>query len=102
LQEKGKALWPGPELVYRRLNFVGSVPDEYAWTTDEESIRVNGGVGIQRMTVETWLRQIEKEKALGTGHLLPCGGNLPRPEERGGCGCAVCTRNRGMTNGRAA
>ncbi len=53
-------------------------------------------MGIRRMTVDTWLELIEKEKALGEGHILPCGGNLPRPEERGGSDCAVCSRNRGI------
>ncbi len=44
----------------------------------------------------------EKEKALGAGHLLPCGGNLPRPEERGGCDCPTCSKNRAILEARAA
>lgn len=78
------------------------VPEEYAWTTGEESIRVSGGLGIQRMPVDRWLELIETEKARGTGHLLPCGGNLPRPEERGGCECGVCSRNRAIFEAWAA
>ncbi len=102
LQQDGEKKWPAPELVYRRLHFVHGVPHEYAWATSDERIRAAGGVGIQRMTVETWRALIEKEKALGTGHLLPCGGNLPRPEERGGCDCAACARNRAILEARGA
>ena len=101
VMQDGEKKWPAPELVYRRLHFVHGVPHEYAWATSEEQIREAGGMGIQRMTVETWRAQIEKEKELGTGHLLPCG-NLPRPEERGGCDCAVCTRNRAILEKEAA
>ena len=98
----GQKKWPAPELVYRRMHFVHGVPHEYAWATSDERIRKSGGMGIQRMTVDTWLELIEKEKALGTGHILPCGGNLPRPEERGGCDCAVCAGNRAILEARAA
>ena len=101
LLRDGEKKWPAPELVYRRLHFVHGVPHEYAWATSEEQIREAGGMGIQRMTVESWLEQIEKEKALGTGHLLPCG-NLPRPEERGGCDCPTCSKNRAILEARAA
>jgi len=94
LREKVEQLDPHKDLVYRRFHFVSGVPDEYAWTTADPGIRATGGVGIQRMTVATWLDQIERERTSGTGHLLPCGGNLPRPQERGGCDCAVCTHNR--------
>ena len=98
LIQDGEKKWPAPEMVYRRLHFVHGVPHEYAWATSDERIRASGGMGIQRMTVETWLELIEKEKALGTGHLLPCG-NLPRPEERGGCDCPTCSREPGDFGG---
>ncbi len=101
LIQDGQKKWPPPEMVYRRMHFVHGVPHEYAWTTSDERIRAAGGMGIQRMTVDTWLEVIEKEKALGTGHLLPCGGNLPRPEERGGCDCPVCSHNRAILEARA-
>ncbi|MBV8866596.1 MAG: hypothetical protein JO210_14475 [Acidobacteriaceae bacterium] len=91
--------WPAPELVYRRLHFVHGVPHEYAWATSDARIRATGGMGIQRMAMDTWLELIEEEKEFGTGHLLPCG-NLPRPEERGGCDCAVCSRNRAILEAR--
>ena len=96
----GQKKWPPPEMVYRRLNFVDGVPHEYHWTTSDETLRERGGCGIQRMTVDTWLELIEKEKALGTGHILPTG-NLPRPEERGGCDCKVCSHNRAVLEGAA-
>ncbi len=102
LKQDGEKKWPAPEMVYRRLHFVHGVPHEYAWATSDERIRAAGGMGIQRMTMATWLELIEKEKELGTGHILPCGGNLPRPEERGGCDCAVCSRNRAILEKREA
>ena len=102
LIQDGQKKWPAPEMVYRRMHFVHGVPHEYAWATSDERIRKTGGMGIQRMTVDTWLELIEKEKALGTGHLLPCGGNLPRPEERGGCDCPTCSKNRAILEARAA
>lgn len=92
LIKEGQAMLPPPEMVYRRLHFVGPVPPEYHWTTDDLTAREMGGMGTQRMTVDTWLKVIEREKE--TGHVGPCGGNLPRPHERGGCDCAVCTQNR--------
>ncbi len=101
LIENGQKMWPPPELVYRRLHFVNGVPPEYRWTTKVEAIRATGGMGVQRMTVERWLELIAEEKAAGTGHVLPCGGNLPRPEERGGCDCEVCTHNRKVLELRA-
>ncbi len=102
LIQDGQKKWPAPELVYRRMHFVHGVPHDYAWATSDERIRKAGGMGIQRMTVDTWLELIEKEKALGTGHILPCGGNLPRPEERGGCDCPTCSKNRAILEARAA
>ncbi len=102
LIQDGQKKWPPPELVYRRMHFVNGVPHDYAWATSDERIRKAGGMGIQRMRVDTWLELIEKEKALGTGHILPCGGNLPRPEERGGCDCPTCSKNRAILEARAA
>jgi hypothetical protein len=87
---------PPPELVYRRLNFVHGVPPAYDWTGADPEVRVRGGCGIQRMDVNTWLNVIEREQASGTGHIGPCGGNLPRPKERGGCDCPVCTQNQSL------
>ncbi|MBV8553190.1 MAG: hypothetical protein JOY54_17980 [Acidobacteriaceae bacterium] len=102
LIKDGQAMAPPPELVYRRLCFVNGVPEEYAWTTNDPVVRESGGMGIQRMDVDTWLEVIEKEKAGGTGHVGPTGhGNLPRPMERGGCDCEVCSHNRAVLERRA-
>jgi hypothetical protein len=86
-----KEMDPKPQLVYRRLNFRGSVPPEYHWTTHDEERRANGGHGIQRMLVETWLTTIAGET---DGHLGPCFAPMPRPLSRGGCDCPTCTKAR--------
>jgi hypothetical protein len=100
LIKQGQSMLPPPEMVYRRMYFVHGVPPEYYWTTDDPMTRERGGMGIQRMSVDTWLEVIEKESAGETGHVGPCGGNLPRPEERGGCDCEVCTHNREVLEAR--
>ncbi len=96
LIKEGQAMEQAPDVVYRRLNFPQGIPAEYRWTADAGAQQVElGGMGTQRMTVDTWLDVIEREAASGTGHVGPTGvGNLPRPKERGECECAVCTRNR--------
>ncbi len=92
LIQAGKKMLPPPELIYRRMNFRDGVPPEYQWTgTDEER---DARHGIQRMTVDTWLDVTDREKLRSDGHIGPTGvGNLPRPRERGGCDCPVCTHN---------
>lgn len=102
LIEQGQSMLPPPELVYRRLNFVHGVPEEYLWAMppDEQTRRYGGG-GIQRMTTDRWLEVIEWEQASGTGHIGPCRGNLPRPNERGGCDCPTCSYNRKILEGPA-
>jgi hypothetical protein len=93
LIEEGKAMLPPPDLVYRRINFPAGVPPEYHWVTRNPEARERGGTGIQRMTVDTWLRVIERERAEGTGHVGPTGvGSLPRPPERGVCECEICKK----------
>ena len=97
-------MWPAPELVYRRFNFVNGIPEEYHWAADDPQKRQYGGAGIQRMTVDTWLETIEHEKNRADGHLGPTPkgiGNLPRPKERGGCDCEVCTKNQAILDRRA-
>jgi hypothetical protein len=49
---------PLPDPVYRRLNFVD-------WATDAPVRWQNGGHGIQRMVVDTWLEAVEWEEQLG-------------------------------------
>ncbi|HZQ53193.1 MAG TPA: hypothetical protein VFB14_13405 [Bryobacteraceae bacterium] len=58
----------------------------------------SGGAGVQRMTPETWIDVIEREKQRGDGHIGPCSGNLPRPKERGECECPVCAENSRILN----
>jgi hypothetical protein len=94
LIEEGKTMLPPPDMVYRRLNFPAGVLSEYFWASHDPDARKWGGTGIQRMTVDTWLRVTEREKAEGTGHIGPTGiGTLQRPEENGVCECQVCARN---------
>jgi hypothetical protein len=102
LIEQGQAMDPPPELVYRRLEFIGGIPPEYHWSSSSHPERFQtGGAGLQRMTVDTWLEVIEREKASGSGHIGPTGvGNLPRPKERGGCDCEICTHNREILESR--
>jgi hypothetical protein len=96
LIEAGRALDAPPDWVYRRLHFPRGVPEEYRWAAGAHAERrERGGMGTQRMTVDTWLDLTEREAASGSGHVGPTGvGNLPRPKERGGCDCEVCTHNR--------
>ncbi len=92
LIKEGQAMLPPPEMVYRRINFPNGVPEEYAWTTRNDDVRKYGGLGTQRMTVDTWLEAIEEEKTRADGHIGPLRvGNLPRPKERGTCDCEFCT-----------
>lgn len=101
LIEHGKTLDPPPDLIYRRLEFLGPIPPEYAWTAAHPEEFEHGGAGVQRMTPETWLSVIQREAAAGSGHIGPTGvGNLPRPKERGGCECPTCSHNRAILETR--
>jgi len=103
--QNGQKMWPPPEFVYRRLNFPDGIPEEYLWTVIDptpETLK-RGGCGIQRMSVDTWLDVIEREKLRDDGHIGPTGvGNLPRPQETGGCNCPTCTHNQRVLDARAA
>jgi hypothetical protein len=104
LIKDGQKMWPPPDLIYRRLNFVNGIPEEYRWAVrpGDEARMQRGGCGIQRMEVDTWLHVIEREKLREDGHIGPTGvGNLPRPMERGGCECPMCKRNREILEKRA-
>jgi len=91
LIKRGKEMHPPPVLVYRRLHFMHGVPIEYDWAAPTPEMRRWGGGGLQRMTVDTWLELIEREKEYEGGHIGPTGvGNLPRPKAHGVCECAVC------------
>ena len=37
---------PAPALVYRRLDFVDGIPEEYWWVTGDEQARQYGGAGF--------------------------------------------------------
>ncbi len=95
LQKAASKMGRTPDLVYRRLFFAGAVPAEYLWSTGDPQALAHGGLGIQRMTWEVWKQQIAQELITVGGHLQPCG-NMPRPHERGGCECPVCTQNHWM------
>lgn len=98
LVKDGKKIWPPPDVVYRRFHFPDGVPAEYYWTSPDDAERHQmGGCGIQRMSTGTWLEVIRREAHNRAGHLGPTGvGNLPRPKERGGCECLVCTLNQDL------
>ncbi len=103
LIKEGQKMLPPPEFVYRRINFPDGVPHEYDWTGISEAQRKLGGCGIQRMTVDTWLEVIDREKLREDGHVGPTGvGNLPRPREHGECGCKTCVHNQAILDARAA
>lgn len=91
LMEKGQAMLPPPEYVYRRICFPNGVPAEYNWTEPNAQTRQYGGLSIQRLTVETWLEAIEKEKINNPEGHLRSARIVPRPEETGGCDCPACT-----------
>ncbi len=95
LQKAASKMGRTPDLVYRRLFFAGAVPEEYRWTTSDPQMLAYGGLGAQRMTWAAWKQQIVQEMVLMGGHLQPCA-NMPRPHERGGCECKVCTENQWM------
>ena len=60
-------------------------------------VRKNGGCGIQRMTIDTWLEVIEREEKRADGHIGPTGkGNLPRPAQYGECDCPACKANQSL------
>ena len=94
LWREGERMDPPPSLVYRRLDFANGIPSEYHWTTRNPHYRQYGGCGIQRLSVERWLWVIKHEADTLDGHVGPTGvGNWPRPKERGGCECPVCSWN---------
>lgn len=65
LQKRIETATPKPDLVYRRLFFPDGVPVQYQWTRPRNGQAANGGLAMQRMTVETWLSLREKEREAG-------------------------------------
>ena len=54
-------------------------------------------MGIQRMSLDTWLEVIDRERESRTGRAGPTGvGKLPRPMAGGACDCEICAGNRGL------
>ncbi len=93
---------PPPEMVYRRLHFPDGVPEVYRWVTKNEMMQRYGGLGIQRMTVDTWLEVIKREEDRPDGHIGKTGvGNLPRPKEHGECDCPACVRQTALLEKKA-
>jgi hypothetical protein len=85
---------PPPDLVYRRMNFVGPVPSEYNWTDPRDQGRRYGGHCLQRLTVEDWLWVLKEERQLATGHAVSGCDPQPRPEQFGPCPCFRCKAER--------
>ncbi|HEX4809799.1 MAG TPA: hypothetical protein VH325_12760 [Bryobacteraceae bacterium] len=71
MEQRIKTAQPTPQLVYRRLFFPDGVPIQYQWTRPRKGQSANGGLAMQRMTVETWLSLREKERE--TGHAVSTG-----------------------------
>ncbi|HEX4808964.1 MAG TPA: hypothetical protein VH325_08545, partial [Bryobacteraceae bacterium] len=65
LEKRIETAKPKPDLVYRRLFFPDGVPIQYQWTKPRNGQSANGGMAMQRMTVETWLSLREKEREAG-------------------------------------
>lgn len=85
---------PQPELIYRRMNFVGSVPPEYSWTKPTPDIRELGGLFLQRMDVDNWCQVYANEMVNANGAIVSAKECLPRPEAFGPCPCHRCTAER--------
>jgi len=94
LKEKLARMTPVPDLVYRRFHFRGGVPEEYNWVQPSDQQRELGGLCIQRMTVDEWIKLSIAEGNSAGGHLLPCFDPRPRPKIRGECECKACVANR--------
>jgi hypothetical protein len=84
---------PPPEQVRRFFTFYDGIPEEYGWCAGlYEEVPGSVKYGEQQITVEAWLRAVEREKAAATGHLSDTGEDLPDPKRRTWCWCKVCAR----------
>jgi hypothetical protein len=92
---------PPPHLIYRRMNFVNGVPNEYLWTKPDENIRLYGGLFLQRILPEDWPAIMAAELTLGNTHIVPATNAQPRPPELGPCPCPACTAEREDPSGRS-
>ncbi len=91
---------PKPDLIYRRLNFVDGVPDEYRWAKTPATFQMYGGMFVQRILPEEWPR-LRAEELVGKGHAKKALYPQPRPESWGPCPCPECTKERETTPGKS-
>jgi hypothetical protein len=85
---------PPAELIYRRMFFLGSVPDELLSLVGSFVEKRAGGLLLQRITPEEWASILQQEKNLGSDALIPARNPRPRPEEFGPCPCRECKEER--------
>jgi hypothetical protein len=81
MEQRIESANPKPDLVYRRLFFPDGVPIQYQWTRPRNGQAANGGMAMQRMTVETWLGLRAQERE--TGHAVSTGGATLRDWREG-------------------
>lgn len=84
---------PPPSLIYRRLNFVHGVPEEYSWCYPPIHMKQFGGHYLLRLTTEDWLDVMQRERRDGNQRVLPSKSQR-RPAEFGPCPCDRCTAER--------
>ena len=85
---------PPPSLIYRRLNFVNGVPDEYSWTNPTPVVKIRGGHFLHRMLVEDWPEVMDAERREGNLHAFASPNPQHRPDAFGPCPCDACTKER--------
>ena len=88
-----KEMDPPPSLIYRRLNFVHGVPEEYSWAKPPIQMTQYGGHYLIRLTTEDWLVAMNKERHEGN-HRVVAANSQRRPAEFGPCPCDRCTAER--------
>lgn len=69
LREEIEKRVPRPQRVFRSLSIVPWVPDEYEWVP--ETLAGTGDAPDQVLTVDEWLRAVEREKDIAGGHIGP-------------------------------
>jgi hypothetical protein len=85
---------PKPDLIYRRLNFINGVPEQYTWTSPDARAEAYGGHALVRMKVEDWPLALKEERLNGNKFAVPPARQQPRPEQFGPCPCPRCTAKR--------
>lgn len=87
---------PQPSLVYRRINFVHGVPEDYNWTEPDAMLRQRGGFFLHRFKIEEWPVIMQLEARFGNHHALPANDPQERPEAFGPCPCERCKAKRDL------